>query len=146
MSYRLRRLQHSFSLSRAFATMLVCKTGRSSAKCSPIILEETSSCSPLEVIVGEQHSGSESSFSHLAHQFFGRRLCSSVPACQNFTTGAHAILAHQDILGGWRVGVFEVFLKVSQVDEFQSCFDFRGRTGQGSRLISGGGLRAPCIF
>ena len=32
------------------------------------------------------------------------------------------------------------------VDEFQSCFEFRGRTGQGSRLISGGGLRAPCIF
>ena len=25
------------------------------------------------------------------------------------------------------------------VDEFQSCFEFRGRTGQGSRLISGGG-------
>jgi hypothetical protein len=32
------------------------------------------------------------------------------------------------------------------VDEFQSCFEFRGRTGQGSRLISGGGLRALCIF
>ena len=32
------------------------------------------------------------------------------------------------------------------VDEFQSCSEFRGRTGQGSRLISGGGLRAPCIF
>ena len=28
-----------------------------------------------------------------------------VPACPNFTTGAHAILAHQDILGGWRVGL-----------------------------------------
>jgi hypothetical protein len=27
------------------------------------------------------------------------------PACQNFNTGAHAILAHQDILGGWRVGL-----------------------------------------
>ena len=26
-------------------------------------------------------------------------------ACQNFTIGAHAILAHQDILGGWRVGL-----------------------------------------
>ena len=28
-----------------------------------------------------------------------------VPACPKFTTGAHAILAHQDILGGWRVGL-----------------------------------------
>ena len=31
-----------------------------------------------------------------------------VPACPNLTTGAtgaHAILAHQDILGGWRVGL-----------------------------------------
>ena len=28
-----------------------------------------------------------------------------VPACPNFTTGTHAILAHQDILGGWRVGL-----------------------------------------
>ena len=28
-----------------------------------------------------------------------------VPACPNFTTGAHAILTHQDILGGWRVGL-----------------------------------------
>ena len=29
------------------------------------------------------------------------------PACQNFNTGAHAILAHQDILGvySWRVGL-----------------------------------------
>ena len=31
------------------------------------------------------------------------------------------------------------------VIEFQSCSEFRGRTGQGSRLISGGGLRALCI-
>ena len=29
----------------------------------------------------------------------------TAPACQNFTIGAHAILAHQDILGGWRVGL-----------------------------------------
>ena len=58
-----------------------------------------------------------------------------VPACPNFTTGAHAILAHQDILGGWR-----------WVIEFQSCSEFRGRTGQGSRLIpGGGGLRALCV-
>ena len=28
-----------------------------------------------------------------------------IPACQNFAIGAHAILAHQDILGGWRVGL-----------------------------------------
>ena len=27
------------------------------------------------------------------------------PACQNFNTGARAILAHQGILGGWRVGL-----------------------------------------
>jgi hypothetical protein len=46
--------------------------------------------------------------------------------------------AHQDILGGL----------ARWVDEFQSCFEFRGRTrtGQGSRLISGGGSRALCIF
>ena len=29
----------------------------------------------------------------------------TAPACQNFTFGAHAILAHQDILGDWRVGL-----------------------------------------
>ena len=29
----------------------------------------------------------------------------TAPACQNFTIGAHAILAHQEILGGWRVGL-----------------------------------------
>ena len=29
----------------------------------------------------------------------------TAPACQNFAIGAHAILAHQDILGGWRVGL-----------------------------------------
>ena len=29
----------------------------------------------------------------------------TAPACQNSTIGAHAILAHQDILGGWRVGL-----------------------------------------
>ena len=31
----------------------------------------------------------------------------TAPACQNFAIGAHAILAHQhqEILGGWRVGL-----------------------------------------
>ena len=35
----------------------------------------------------------------------GRTETTTAPACQNSTIGAHAILAHQDILGGWRVGL-----------------------------------------
>jgi len=67
------------------------------------------------------------------------------PACQNFNTGAHAIRAHQDILGGWRVGLTNSNpdLNFEEEQGIQSYLQFAIRTSKASRPRRTPGTAVP---